>query len=63
MPDYEPDGLGADRDEFYEALMNAHEGLSTEESQKLNARLILYFANQIGDLSTLKRLMAKARQS
>lgn len=38
-----------DPDGFYEALMQAHEGLSEAESAQLNARLILLMANQIGE--------------
>lgn len=36
-------------DDFYERLLDAHRGLSPDESAKLNARLILLLANQIGD--------------
>ena len=32
-------------DDFYEELLNAHEGLSKEESDAYNARLILLLAN------------------
>lgn len=49
-------------DDFYEALIEAHRGLSGEESAMLNARLILILANQIGDLDTLRAAMAKARE-
>ncbi|MEN9781182.1 MAG: hypothetical protein RL014_2330, partial [Pseudomonadota bacterium] len=37
-----------DSDGFYEQLMDAHLGLSAEQSQLLNARLILLLANQVG---------------
>lgn len=36
-------------DDFYAELLAAHEGLSTAESDALNARLILLLANHIGD--------------
>ena len=52
-----PDKLGADGDAFYNALMDAHEGLSTDESHALNARLVLIMANEIGDLDKLKTLL------
>ena len=48
-------------DDFYQALIEAHAGLSGEESAALNARLILLLANQVGDLETLKEAIAAAR--
>jgi hypothetical protein len=51
-----------DADGFYEALLDAHEGQSEEESKALNARLILILANQIGDLSLLKQCLALAKR-
>ncbi|MEO7127959.1 MAG: DUF2783 domain-containing protein, partial [Rhodoferax sp.] len=38
-----------DADTFYEQLLDAHTDLSPQESQLLNARLILLLANQVGD--------------
>jgi hypothetical protein len=52
-----------DADAFYEHLLEAHEGLSTEESQLLNARLILLLANQVGDAKVLKECIEAARES
>ena len=49
-------------DDFYEALIEAHRGLSPAQSAMLNAKLILLLANQIGDLATLRAAMAKARE-
>jgi hypothetical protein len=49
-------------DEFYECLMDAHQGLSEDQSHLLNARLILLLANQVGDVSQLKALIATARE-
>ena len=49
-------------DDFYEALIAAHEGLSEEESHALNARLILVLANQVGDLDVLKAAIAAAQK-
>ncbi|HBS98989.1 MAG TPA: hypothetical protein DEB47_03795 [Citreicella sp.] len=54
-------GLGARGDEFYEALMAAHDGLSEAESHALNARLVLLLANRIGDVDALKDLLEVAR--
>ncbi len=49
-------------DDFYEALIESHRGLSGEQSATLNAKLILLLANQIGDLDVLRAAMAKARE-
>lgn len=48
-------------DDFYEALVETHQGLSTEESQALNARLILLLANHIGALPVLREALQLAR--
>ena len=50
-------------DDFYQALIEAHAGLSEQESAELNARLILLLANQVGDLETLKEAIAAARDA
>lgn len=55
------DNLGADGDAFYNALMDAHDGLSEAESHALNARLVLILANQIGEIETLRALLETAR--
>ena len=49
-------------DDFYEALLDAHQGLSEAESAALNARLILVLANHIGDVSVLQDALEVARQ-
>jgi hypothetical protein len=43
-----------DADTFYEQLLDAHAGLTPEQSGLLNARLILLLANQVGDAQVLK---------
>lgn len=48
-------------DDFYEALIDAHRDLSDEQSEQLNARLILLLANHIGDLDVLREAMERAR--
>lgn len=48
-------------DDFYEALIDAHHGLSDEQSEALNARLILLLANHIGDLRVLRQALAAAQ--
>lgn len=50
-----------DADRFYEQLLDAHQGLSAEQSALLNARLILLLANQIGDTLVLEDCMRAAR--
>jgi len=52
----------ADADEFYATLIDAHEGLSDDESAALNARLILILANHIGDHDTLMAALNAARK-
>lgn len=49
-------------DDFYEALIEAHRGSSTDQSGMLNAKLILLLANQVGDLAVLRAAIAKARK-
>ena len=49
-------------DDFYAALLDAHQGLSDEQSHDLNARLVLLLANQIGRLDVLKLALAAARE-
>jgi hypothetical protein len=56
------DRLGAAGDDFYAMLMTAHEGLSFEESAKLNARLVLLLANRVGDLAELKKMLSAAKR-
>jgi len=48
-------------DDFYEALIETHRGLSDEESRQLNARLILILANQVGDMDILTDALRLAR--
>jgi hypothetical protein len=50
-------------DDFYQALIDAHAGLTEEQSAALNARLVLLLANQIGDLNKLRQAIASARAS
>lgn len=54
------DRLGAAGDDVYAALMAAHEGLSFEESARLNARLVLLLANAVGDRDVLADILAAA---
>ena len=49
-----------DQDGFYDELLNAHDGLSKEQSDALNARLILILANHIGDRGVLREAIKAA---
>ena len=49
-------------DDFYEALIETHRDLSDEQSQRLNAKLILLLANQVGDIAVLKDALHTARE-
>ncbi|MGI9389446.1 MAG: DUF2783 domain-containing protein [Boseongicola sp.] len=52
-----------DPDDFYDELLNAHEGLSRDESDSLNARLILILSNHIGDRAVLRSALEAAKMS
>lgn len=52
-----------DADAFYQALISAHEGLSSQQSLELNTRLVMLLANQIGDQRVLMECIAAARRS
>jgi hypothetical protein len=43
-------------DDIYERLVKMHDGLSEDESRKLNAKLILTLINQVGDADTILKL-------
>ncbi|WP_035566490.1 DUF2783 domain-containing protein [Caballeronia sordidicola] len=51
----------ADPDAFYEALIDMHRDLGNDESQLVNAKLILLLSNQIGDMDVLREAMLVAR--
>lgn len=50
-----------DADSFYASLLEAHAGLTSEQSEALNARLILILANQIGQQSVLTECIKAAQ--
>jgi hypothetical protein len=52
----------ADPDAFYEALIDMHRDLADEQSQLVNAKLILLLSNQIGDMEVLREAMSMARR-
>ena len=53
----------ASPDDFYQALLDTHMGLTEQESQKLNAKLIMILANHIGDERVLYEALACARST
>ncbi len=53
----------ADPDGFYAELLAVHEGRNKQESDALNARLMLILANHIGDRETLSEALETARES
>jgi hypothetical protein len=53
--------LGAAGDDVYSALVEAHQGLSDENSRRLDVRLILLLANHVGDVGVIRDAIAKAR--
>jgi hypothetical protein len=52
----------AQPDDFYEVLIDTHRELSPEQSQLVNAKLILLLANHIGDANVLRQAMERARE-
>ncbi len=50
-------------DDLYQMLIDAHQGLSDDDSMKLNAKLVLLLANQIGDMDILSQAIDLARES
>ena len=50
-----------DPDGFYEELIRAHAGMTKEQSDAYNARLILTLANHIGDRAVLTQALEAAR--
>ena len=52
-----------DPDEFYEAVLQANEDLTTEQSLAFMLRLALVLANQVGDQAVLLEAIEAAKQS
>jgi hypothetical protein len=47
-------------DDAFRAVVEAHRGLSNEQSADLDAALVLILANHIGDLDVLRQAIALA---
>ena len=50
-------------DDVYEALIKMYEGLSSDESHKASAKLILLLANQVGDSNIVLQACKLARDN
>ncbi|UWP92263.1 DUF2783 domain-containing protein [Aliiroseovarius crassostreae] len=50
-------------DDFYAELLTAHEGLSKEDSDALNARIVLVLANHVGDRNVLSSAINAAKSA
>ena len=48
-------------DDFYEQLLATHEGLTKQQSDNVNASLILILANHIGDQKILIQALEMAK--
>ena len=48
-------------DDFYESLIETHNGLTDEQSALVNAKLVLLLSNHIGDITILREAMQIAR--
>jgi hypothetical protein len=53
--------LGGAGDEIYAELIDAHAGLTETESRRLDLRLILLLANQVGDEVAIREALRLAR--
>ncbi|MEE9272717.1 MAG: DUF2783 domain-containing protein [Robiginitomaculum sp.] len=47
-------------DDIYERLIDAHDGLSDDDSNKFNAKLILLLFNHIGDEQVINEALCAA---
>ena len=52
-----------DPDDFYARLIDLHTGLSQEQSNIVNAKIILMLANQVGDAAVLDEVLTYIRNS
>jgi hypothetical protein len=52
----------ADPDAAYRLIVEAHRGISDEQSASLDAALVLILANHVGDLEVLREAVALAKR-
>ncbi len=50
-------------DDVYNLIVDAHKGLTSEQSEKLYAALVLLLANHVGDEQVIREAVAAARRS
>ena len=50
-------------DDIFAALMEAHRGLEEGESRRLDARLVLLLAHELGDAERVLALIEEARDA
>lgn len=64
MPDSRRLGVGiADPDAAYRMLIEAHRGLSDDESAALNARLVLVLVHAVGDSDAIAGAIRIAKEA
>ena len=50
-------------DDMYQSLIDAHRGLTDEQSMALNARIVLILSNHVGNSHVLTEAFSLARNS
>ena len=53
--------LGPESDRLFNELLGAHDGLDREQSEQLNAGLILILMNHIGEPEVIRAAIGRAR--
>jgi Protein of unknown function (DUF2783) len=56
------DNQFSDPDAAFRLIVEAHRGLSEQESATLNAKLVLILANHIGDMDVLRAALMLAKK-
>ena len=63
MAELETETRLPDPDAAYRSLIEAHRGLSDEDSAAFNTRLVLLLANHVGDADVLAAAIAVAKKA
>jgi Protein of unknown function (DUF2783) len=63
MADLDTSSRFEDPDAAFHVLVDAHRALDAEQSARFNARLVLLFANHIGDMDVLKQAVDAAKRA
>ena len=53
--------LGTQSDSLFNELLDAHQGLSSDQSNQMNAAMILLLMNHIGDSAVIRDVIGRAR--